>query len=222
MRVVLVAETFLPAVNGVVNSVVHVAGELADRGHQPVVVAPSGSAIVSPAGRRIDVVRVPSMSLPGYPGLRVGRPGHDLRPLLRDLDPDILHLASPAILGWSAVCAAGELSIPVVAAFQTDLSAYLRRYRLGGGSAVLWGGLRRLHNRADLTLVPSSATVISCAAMASDRSRRGHVGSMPTCFIPGGVTGCCAACWPVAMGTVFSSATSVGLLPRSAWSCSSR
>jgi phosphatidylinositol alpha 1,6-mannosyltransferase len=97
MRVMLVAETFLPAVNGVVNSVLHVAGELADRGHQPVVVAPSGSTIVSPAGHRIDVIRVPSMSLPGYPGLRVGRPGLDLRPLVRDLDPDILHLASPAI-----------------------------------------------------------------------------------------------------------------------------
>ena len=220
MRVVLVAETFLPAVNGVVNSVVHVAGELADRGHQPVVVAPSGSAIVSPAGRRIDVVRVPSITSRS-PGCASGA-RDKLAPTAGDLDPDILHLASPAILGWSAVCAAGELSIPVVAAFQTDLSAYLRRYRLGGGSAVLWGGLRRLHNRADLTLVPSSATGISCAAMASDRSRRGHVGWMPTCFIPGGGTGCCAACWPVAMGTVFSSATSVGLLPRSAWSCSSR
>jgi phosphatidylinositol alpha 1,6-mannosyltransferase len=158
MRVVLVAETFLPAVNGVVNSVVQVAGELADRGHQPVVVAPSGSAILSPAGNRIDVIRVPSISLPGYRGLRVARPGLDLRPLLRDLDPEILHLASPATLGWAAVRAAGDLSIPVVAAFQTDLAAYLRRYRLGAGSALLWGALRRLHNRADLTLVPSSAT----------------------------------------------------------------
>ncbi|MDQ2749906.1 MAG: glycosyltransferase family 1 protein [Actinomycetota bacterium] len=158
MRVTIVAETFTPAVNGVVNSVLRVADQLAERGHQPIVVAPSGQSYRSASGHRIEVVRVPSVTLPGYRGLAVARPGQHLVPVLRDLCPDVVHLASPAVLGWAAVHAAADLDVASVAAFQTDLSGFLRRYGLGHCSPLLWSWLRRLHNAADLTLAPSSAT----------------------------------------------------------------
>jgi phosphatidylinositol alpha 1,6-mannosyltransferase len=157
VRVTLVAETFSPAVNGVVNSVIRVAGALAARGHEPVVVAPSGTPFVVD-GHLVDVVRVPAIAVPGYRGLRMARPGLDLRPVLRELSPDIVHLASPALLGRAAVRAANALDIPSVAVFQTDLSGFLRRYHLGVVSPLLWKWLRHLHNDADLTLVPSSTT----------------------------------------------------------------
>ena len=157
VRVTLVAETFLPAVNGVVNSVIRVAGALADRGHEPVVVAPSGSAFQ--AGRHVvQVVRVPSIAVPGYRGLRMARPGLDLVPVLRELSPQVVHLASPAVLGDAAVRAANVLDAPSVAVFQTDLSGFLRRYHLRVAGPALWRWLRRLHNSADLTLVPSSTS----------------------------------------------------------------
>ncbi|HYU66278.1 MAG TPA: glycosyltransferase, partial [Jatrophihabitantaceae bacterium] len=86
------AETFSPAVNGVVNSVIRVAGALAARGHEPVVVAPSGEPFRTRDGHLVDVVRVPAIGVPGYRGLRVARPGLDLRPVLRELRPDVVHL----------------------------------------------------------------------------------------------------------------------------------
>lgn len=158
MRVTLVAETFHPAVNGVVNSVVRVADQLAARGHEPVVVAPSGEPFRTPSGHLVEVVRVPSVALPSYRGLSVARPSAALTPVLRDLDPGVVHLASPAVLGSAAVRAADELGIASVAVFQTDLSGFLRRYHLGAAQPALWSWLRGLHNRADLTLVPSSAS----------------------------------------------------------------
>jgi phosphatidylinositol alpha 1,6-mannosyltransferase len=158
MRVALVAETFLPAINGVVNSVVRVADDLVTRGHEPVVIAPSGSRFETPAGHWIDVVAVPAMRVPAYSGLTMARPRVDLRPLLAALKPDVVHLASPAVLGWRAARAANDLNIPSIAVFQTDLSGYLRRYRLGAATGVLWAGLRRLHGLTDLTLVPSTST----------------------------------------------------------------
>lgn len=158
MRVTLVSETFTPAVNGVVNTVIRAADQLAERGHQPVVVAPSGQSYRSASGHHVEVVRVPSVGLPGYPGLSVARPSLRLAPLLRDLDPDVVHLASPAVLGSAAVRATAELGLPCVAVFQTDVSGFLRRYHLGLSTPLVWSWLRQLHNAADLTLVPSSAT----------------------------------------------------------------
>jgi phosphatidylinositol alpha 1,6-mannosyltransferase len=157
VRVTLVAETFTPAVNGVVNSVRHVCEQLAARGHDPVVVAPSGSPWVAECGRTVDVVTVPSLELPSYRGLSIARPSTDLVPVLRELRPDVVHLASPAVLGWSAVKAASALGIPSVAVFQTDLSAFVARYGLRAGAPLVWSWLRRIHNAADLTLAPSSA-----------------------------------------------------------------
>lgn len=158
VRVALVAETFTPAVNGVVNSVLRVADELTALGHEPVVVAPSGEDFRTRSGDLVPVVGVPSLNLPGYRGLSVARPAAELSPILADLGVDVVHLASPVLLGWRAVRAANELGLPSVAVFQTDLSAFLHRYHLGAGSSALWHHLRRLHNSADLTLVPSTAT----------------------------------------------------------------
>lgn len=157
VRVTLVAETFSPAVNGVVNSVIRVAGALADRGHEPIVVAPSGATFEA-GGHLVDVVRVPSVAVPGYRGLRMARPGLDLVPVLRELAPQVVHLASPAVLGEAAVRAANALAVPCVAVFQTDLSGFLRQYHLRAAGPLLWRWLRRLHNRADLTLAPSSTS----------------------------------------------------------------
>lgn len=152
------AETFTPAVNGVVNSVRQVADQLARRGHAPIVVAPSGATYQTPGGHTIEVVTVPAMAVPGYPQLTVARPSADAVSILQDLRPDIVHLASPAVLGRLAVQAAAELDMASVAVFQTDLSAFARRYHLPMSGRLAWAQLRRIHNAADLTLVPSSAT----------------------------------------------------------------
>ena len=121
-------------------------------------VAPSGEDYRSRCGRTVEVVTVPAVSLPGYRGLDVARPGADLLPVLRRVDPDVVHLASPAVLGAQAVLAASRLGLPSVAVWQTDLSAFARRYHVGVSTRLVWKRLRRIHNAADLTLVPSSAS----------------------------------------------------------------
>ena len=111
MRVAVVAETFLPAVNGVVNSVLRLVDHLAVRGHDPVVVAPSGSSYESRCGARVEVVTVPAMRLPRYRQLALARPAGDLTAVLRRLRPDVVHLASPVVLGLTAARAARALGV---------------------------------------------------------------------------------------------------------------
>ncbi|MBV9593269.1 MAG: glycosyltransferase family 1 protein [Actinobacteria bacterium] len=159
VRVALVAETFTPAVNGVVNSVIRTAEQLSLHGYQPVVIAPSGESFRVRLGHEVPVVTVPAISVPGYAGLQVARPGLDLTPVLDELDPDVVHLASPAILGWAAVRAAVRTGRPAVASFQTDLAGFVRRRGIRfGAPGMVWTGLRRLHGQADVTLAPSTAT----------------------------------------------------------------
>ena len=160
VRIVLVAETFLPATNGVVNCVLHIAEELVAAGHTPVVVAPEGGPESVPVvgGDPVPVHSVPASRVPGYPGLRVARPGADLIGLLSRLQPDVVHLASPFILGWAAATAIERLGLASVSAFQTDLSGFLRRYHVGYGRRATWATLRRIHSRTDLTLAPSTAS----------------------------------------------------------------
>lgn len=159
VRVALVSETFTPAVNGVVTSVLRAADHLALRGHEPVVVAPSGADYETRCGAVVPVHAVRSVRLPRYRELPLAAPTGEVGDLLDELRPDVVHLASPAVLGSTAARAAQQRGIPAVAVFQTDLAAYAGRYRLPGGSATTWRWLRALHDRAALTLVPSTATL---------------------------------------------------------------
>ncbi|HEY3736545.1 MAG TPA: glycosyltransferase family 1 protein [Jatrophihabitans sp.] len=170
MQIALVAETFLPATNGVVNSVLRVADELAAAGHTPTIIAPEGapSCITTKGGTEVEVCGIPSLELPGYRGLQVCRPGGaaagTVTAVLRDIRPDVVHLASPLMLGRAGAHAARRLDVPAVSIFQTDLSGFLRRYHLGAASSAIWSSLRKVHNLTALTLAPSTATAAQLQA----------------------------------------------------------
>jgi phosphatidylinositol alpha 1,6-mannosyltransferase len=171
MRIALVTESFLPDVNGVAHSVVRAAEHLVRRGHAPMVIAPQ-----PPPGVRgtVDalpypVVRIPSLPMPGYPQLRLGLPTMALTAALRGHGAEVVHLASPFVLGaWGAV-AARALRLPTVAVYQTDVAAYARAYRVAMTEHAAWRWIRTVHNGAFRTLAPSTESV---AALESHGVRR--------------------------------------------------
>ncbi|MES9536610.1 MULTISPECIES: glycosyltransferase family 1 protein [unclassified Actinomadura] len=153
MKIAIVTESFLPRVNGVTGSVCRVLEQLAARGHQAVVVAPEPGPATY-AGVQVELV--PGVALPFYSSFAVGLPSRRVTSVLRDFEPDIVHLASPLVLGASGLAAAERLDVPAVAVFQTDIAGFARRYGLRGTDPLVWWWLRRLHGRADRTLVPST------------------------------------------------------------------
>ncbi|MCX5371327.1 glycosyltransferase family 1 protein [Streptomyces sp. NBC_00103] len=159
MRVVIVTESFPPDVNGVAHCAFQTARHLVDRGHTPVVVAPATAAGTGPdAEAPCPVVRVPSLPLPGYPQVRVALPSRRVAAAIAEHRADLVHLASPFILGVRGMSAAARLGIPAVAVYQTDLGGYARTY-MGAGEAAAWRRIRSVHAAADLTLAPSSAAL---------------------------------------------------------------
>src|SRR5258708_9980065 len=173
VRIAYVTESFPPDVNGVASTAMRVAEHLAARGHDPVVIAPEPARRLPSIGTESPVVRVPSVGLPLYPGLRVGLPGAPVRAAIATHRADLVHLAGPVMLGASAGSAARQLGLPVVAVYATDMAAYARAYRLGSaGESVSWRYMRRIHNSATRTLAPSSATA---AALRTHGFERVHV-----------------------------------------------
>lgn len=172
MKVALLAESFLPHMNGVTHSLLQVLRHLERRGHEALVIAPrSGPVDHDLHGARAEFLR--SVPMPGYPEVRVAFAGaRRLTNVLAGFAPDAVHLASPFVLGWQGVLAAERLGAPSVAVYQTDVPAYAQRYRVPGAEPMLARHVARIHRRATLTLAPSTSAVERLEGYGVERMRR--------------------------------------------------
>lgn len=152
--------------NGVTHSLLRVIDHLAARGDEVLVIAPSTTAEGIAHYGETPVVRVPAVGWPGYPDVRValGGPAR-LETILGDFRPDVAHLASPFKLGWGALRACERLGIPTVAIYQTEVPSYAGRYHAAWGEPLLWARVRAIHERADLTLAPSTFAIDQLGAL---------------------------------------------------------
>ena len=187
MRVAIVAESFLPNVNGVSNSVLRVIEHLRRTGHEALVIAPDTPRGEEPAERLHDgirVHRVPSRMFPKVTSLPLGVPRPRMVGVLRGFNPDVVHLASPALLGYGGLHAARFLGVPTVAVFQTDIAGFAESYGVGMMSRAAWAWTRHLHSRADRTLAPSTSAMENLVAHGVPRVHHWGRGVDVTGFVP--------------------------------------
>ncbi|MGW5734543.1 MULTISPECIES: glycosyltransferase family 4 protein [Streptomyces] len=186
MRVVIVTESFPPDINGVAHCAQQTARQLVARGHDPLVIAPAAAAgadAAADASAPCPVIRVPSLPLPGYPQVRVALPSRRLSAALSAHRAELVHLASPFVLGARGMAAAARLGLPAVAVYQTDLGGYARTY-MGMGEAAAWRRIRAVHAAADRTLAPSSAALRALVTHGVPRVRLWPRGVDTTRFRP--------------------------------------
>ena len=187
VRVAIVAESFLPNVNGVTNSVLRVIEHLRRTGHEALVIAPDTPRGEPPADKIHDGVRVhrvPSRMFPKVTSLPLGVPRPRMVGVLRGFEPDVVHLASPALLGYGGLHAARYLGIPTVAVFQTDIAGFAESYGVGAASRAAWAWTRHLHKRADRTLAPSTSAMENLAAHGIPRVHKWARGVDITGYAP--------------------------------------
>lgn len=163
MRIQFVAESFLPHVSGVTTSVLQVTDHLSAAGHDVSIIAPQARGcprqLHTSRGHRIRVHQVASLPVPGYASVRLATARTaTVRAVMESFAPDVVHLASPAVLGARALSAAERLGVPAVGVFQTDLAGFSRSYALPFLEQAAWPVLRDIHQRTARTLAPSRAT----------------------------------------------------------------
>ncbi|KKW63929.1 GDP-mannose-dependent alpha-mannosyltransferase [Mycolicibacterium elephantis] len=187
MRVAIVAESFLPNVNGVTNSVLRILEHLRRTGHEALVIAPDtprGHPRADRVHDGIRVHRVPSRMFPTVTSLPLGVPRPRMVGVLRGFDPDVVHLASPALLGYGGLHAARRLGVPTVAVYQTDIAGFAQSYGVAFAGRAAWAWTRHLHSRADRTLAPSTAAMEDLTAHRIPRVHKWARGVDVTGFAP--------------------------------------
>ncbi len=169
LRIAVVTETYPPEVNGVARTIGAMVAGLRAREHSIQLVRPRQGEHDQPAAPAraagLETMLRPGVPLPRYRGLRMGLPAK--RALLqawRTDRPDVVQVVTEGPLGGSAIAAARQLDVPVVSEFHTRFSDYSRHYGLGLFSKLVAGYLRRLHSRADRTLVPTVDMKVQLAA----------------------------------------------------------
>jgi phosphatidylinositol alpha 1,6-mannosyltransferase len=157
MRIGIFAETFLPKIDGITNTLCHLLEHLEQRGHQALMFAPKGGPSYY-AGT--EIVGLPAIPLPLYPELKLVPPivtGVDER--LAEFAPDLVHVVNPFLLGVVGIQAGRAVQVPIVASYHTDLPGYTERWGLSFSKELFWTYTRWIHNQADLNLCPSHYTL---------------------------------------------------------------
>lgn len=153
-RVAILTESFLPKVDGVSKTSYLTVRYLQETGRDVLVFGPD---IAVPAVGPSEVVGLPSLSMPTATETRMALPIPYIARRLEDFQPDLIHLASPALMSVVGMAVGRELNIPVVANYQTDLPGYAVQYGFPLLSNPIQNWLRYLHNGCHINLVPSTS-----------------------------------------------------------------
>ncbi len=168
MRYAIVTETYPPEVNGVALTVQSLEMGLREAGHQVDLVRPRQGDEADSG----DALLVSGAGLPRYPGLRFGLPAPKrLARQWQQHRPDAIYIATEGPLGWSALRTARRLGIPVATGFHTRFDEYLPDYGVAWLQAAAMRWMRRFHNQADATLVPTQELQQFLGSQGFDRVR---------------------------------------------------
>jgi glycosyltransferase involved in cell wall biosynthesis len=108
--------------------------------------------------------------IPNYPDLRMGMPSKSALIKLWQLKrPDIVHIATEGPLGWSALRAAMYLKLPVSTDYRTNFQSYSTHYGVGFLYKPIMAYLKKFHNLAGVTMVPTEALRASLASVGFQR-----------------------------------------------------
>lgn len=155
MKIVIITETFLPSIDGVVTRLTAAINHLKRLNHEVIVIAPDLGE-VSLEG--VTIERVKATKLVFYRYRPFALPQRKVKELLLKHDPDLVHVVNPALVGATGVYYAKKLGYPLIASYHTHVPKYLDFYRLYRPlKPIFWSYFRKLHNMADLNLCTSKA-----------------------------------------------------------------
>jgi glycosyltransferase involved in cell wall biosynthesis len=156
MRIVIIAEVYLPKIDGVVIRTMNLIRHLLEQGDEILVVAPEADGR---ADSPVPVVEFRSFPFPAYPEYRIGLPDARLVRVVEEFAPDVVHFINPFAFGFACcdILSKARKRLPSVFSFHTLYGEFVKRYPLLNPlSRLFWWLMRDYHNTADRNLTVSS------------------------------------------------------------------
>jgi len=165
-------DSYLPARDGVVNSIILTKNQLERLGHEVIIFAPEPWDGNRETGvyyfRAVNYKKYPGYSIPMFPTNKCE--------ILRELDIDVIHTHGLLFMGVRSMFAARTLGKPVVVSFHTmvtDAAKYYARLPIPDWmtTRLFWIYLRELLERADAVVAPTAAIRNELLSYAPDMNR---------------------------------------------------
>lgn len=165
MKILIVADTYPPHINGAALATYRQAVELKKRGHQVYVIAPSTTIKNDYSVEDgIGVFRIRSVMIQKPQEFRVSPQllvyRRAIRKILRIVEPDIVHVNNPAFLALAVVPIAKKMHIPTVATshfMPENIMHYLRMPDIIGDalSNLIWKQYAGFYSKLDYVISPT-------------------------------------------------------------------
>ena len=153
MKIVIITETFLPSIDGVVTRLTEAIKYLQRYNHEVIVIAPD-LGVYEYEGAVVEGVK--TTTLPVYRFRPFALPQRRVKALIEKHNPDIVHVVNPALVGATGVYYAKKLGYPLIASYHTHVPKYLDYYKLYKPlKPIFWSYFRGLHNKENLHLCTS-------------------------------------------------------------------
>ena len=155
LKIVLQAGIFKERGDGVARATLRFSQTLSEQNCPHWVFAP----IVTETLERphLNIEKVSSVPIPFYPEYRISIPTKAIERKLDRIRPDLIHIATPDLLGAAMLRYAKSRRVPVVSIYHTHFPSYLSYYHLGLFKRPLWSYLRWFYRRCDHVLAPTQA-----------------------------------------------------------------
>jgi glycosyltransferase involved in cell wall biosynthesis len=157
LRVLIIAEVFLPKVDGVVIRTAKLIEYLQQQGDEVLVACPT---MPSRTGSPVRLVEFPSFPFRAYPEYHIGRPDIRLVEAVQEFRPDVIHFLNPFAFGFRCyeLLERAGIDTPCLFSFHTLYGEFVKRYALlKPMSSLLWRLTRHYHNCAEVNLTVSTA-----------------------------------------------------------------
>ena len=140
MKIIIVTDAWYPQVNGVVRTLDETSKQLKKLGHEVKLISPEGFLTIP---------------CPTYPEIRLSLfPGAKVSSMIREFNPDCLHIATEGPLGLSARGYASRNGLAFTSAYHTRFPEYVNA-RTKLPLKITYSFLRWFHSRSELVMVPT-------------------------------------------------------------------
>ncbi len=165
LRIVFYTDSFLPAVDGVVTSILAFKKELENRGNQVHIVAVGNSETKNLVKQNKDITIVRGVKFNRYPQYIFSLTPFTASFKVRKFNPDILHLQTPFTVGLYGLMSSKINNYPVIGSFHTlfNKKEIIEEYLTSNEQMknflikYSWKYLKYFYNKCDATVVPSES-----------------------------------------------------------------